>query len=143
MVIGNKDIISTELPKPFNLDSSDISLKLSRLSEFEPENIFRLDAVNDTEYKSLWQGVASYISQETWNLSNKNKEVKGNAVIYRDLNLNKISFIVLEGYTSDNCEGEKIGVTICSRNEKSFDFKCELKDKNIKIKSRCITAFGF
>ena len=143
LVIGSKDIISTELPKPFNLDSSDISLKLSRLSEFEPENIFRLDAVNDTEYKSLWQGVASYISQETWNLSNKNKEVKGNAVIYRDLNLNKISFIVLEGYTSDNCEGEKIGVTICSRNEKSLDFKCELKDKNIKIKSRCITAFGF
>ena len=144
LVIVNKDIISTEPPKPFNLDSSDINYKLSRLSEFEPKNIFLLDASNDVEYKSLWQEVAAYITQETWKLSKKNKEVKGDTVIYHDLNLNKISFIVLEGYTSDNCEGENIGIAyICNKKEKSPDFICELKDKNIKIKSRCITAFGF
>jgi hypothetical protein len=144
LVIVNKDIISTESPKPFNLDSNDISYKLSKLSEYEPNNLFDFNAINDAEYKSLWQDVSSYISQETWKLSRKNKEVKGDKVIYHDLFLNKISFIVLDGYTSDNCEGENIGTSyICIKNEKSLDFICEPQDKNIKIKSKCISAFGF
>lgn len=144
VVLDNKDVISNEAPKPFNLDSNDISYKLSKLSQFEPKNFFDLNANNDAEYKSLWQDVVSYISQETRKLSKKNIEVNGNKVIYHDLYLDKISFIVLDGYTGHNCEGENIGTSyICIKDDKSPDFLCELQDKNIKIKSKCISAFGF
>jgi len=144
LVLDNKDIISNESPKPFNIDSNDISFKLSKLSQFEPKNFFDLNSSNDPEYKSLWQDVVYYISQETRKLSKGNIQVNGDKVIYHDLNLNKISFIVLDGYTGQNCEGENIGTSyICIKDDKSVDFVCELQDKNIKIKSKCISAFGF